>query len=356
MRHFSIFLFTLLLTQNIFAQHGKIEFIEREHAFGTIKEVEGAVSYTFRFINKGTTSLRVKEVDVSCGCTTPQWTQSAVAPNDTGFITAEFNPENKPGEFEKYLTIHTDGNPPIDEIKITGFVIARPTVPEDDYPYEYGSLRLKDRNLKLGLISTEKKISKAFEVYNQSESDTLKLNSKQSDLNHIQFSLTDIPPKRSGELILSYDPNIKNDFGSYLRDKVNLPISNTPEETMTIIASIEEYFPPMSDEELSQAPQLFIEQENIELPHVKTGTTSKATITIKNTGKKPLKLHKIYSSCKCIVADVEEHTIAPDAITNLHIQFDTKNRKGKQTKNVIIYANSPQKPYTELKLQTTVLE
>jgi len=356
MRHFFLLLCFFLCTINVFAQHGKITFIEREHAFGTIKEVDGPVSHTFVFINKGTSPLRVKEVDVSCGCTTPEWTESAVAPNDTGFITAEFNPDNKPGEFEKYLTIHTDGNPPIDEIKITGFVVARPTVPEDDYPYEYGSLRLKDRNFKIGLISTEKEESRVFEVYNQSESDTLRLSTKQSNVAHIQFAFNDIPPKSSGELTLIYDPNKKNDFGSYLRDKINLPISHTPDDSMTVITSIEEYFPPMSEEELAQAPNISFSKESVVLPNVHTGEVSEATITVKNTGKQTLVLHKVYSSCKCINATVEADSLAPEESTNLYIKFDTKNRKGAQTKNIIIYANSPKQPYSEIKLQTRVLE
>jgi len=356
MRHFFSFLFAFIFTINVFAQHGKITFIEREHTFGTIKEVDGPVSYTFVFVNKGTSPLRVKEVDVSCGCTTPEWTENAIAPNDTGFITAEFDPDNKPGEFEKYLTVHTDGTPPIDEIKITGFVIARPTVPEDDYPYEYGSLRLKDRNFKIGLISTEKVVSKVFEVYNQSESDTLRLNTMQSNAEHIQFALNDLPPKSSGELTLTYDPNKKKDFGSYLRDKVKLPISHTSDDSMTVISSIEEYFPPMNDEELLQAPNISFSKESVLLPKVHAGQISEATITIKNTGKQTLTLHKVYSSCKCIEADVAERTLEPEATTDLHIKFDTTNRKGVQTKNVIVYANSPKKPYTEIKLQTTVLE
>lgn len=57
-----VFLFASLAT---FSQ-AVINFSNRAHDFGTIKEVNGAVSYDFEFVNAGTAPILIKNVESSC--------------------------------------------------------------------------------------------------------------------------------------------------------------------------------------------------------------------------------------------------------------------------------------------------
>lgn len=92
-----------------------INFVENKFDFGSIKEGE-IVSHTFKFKNSGNQPLVVSEVRVTCGCTTPDWTKTPVAPGQTGFITAQFNSTGKPGQNHKVITVISNsvtGNTPI---------------------------------------------------------------------------------------------------------------------------------------------------------------------------------------------------------------------------------------------------
>lgn len=92
-----------------------ISFTESKFDFGTIKEGE-VVKHTFQFKNTGNQTLIISEVKVTCGCTTPDWTRTPVAPGQTGYITAQFNSTGKPGQNHKVITVVSNsvtGNVPL---------------------------------------------------------------------------------------------------------------------------------------------------------------------------------------------------------------------------------------------------
>ncbi|WP_034257005.1 DUF1573 domain-containing protein [Adhaeribacter aquaticus] len=81
-----------------------ITFTENKFDFGTIKEGD-VVNHTFTFKNTGNQPLLISDVRVTCGCTTPDWTKTPVAPGKTGFITAQFNSAGKAGQNNKVITV-----------------------------------------------------------------------------------------------------------------------------------------------------------------------------------------------------------------------------------------------------------
>lgn len=92
-----------------------LSFAESKFDFGTIKEGD-VVKHTYQFKNTGNQTLIISEVRVTCGCTTPEWTRTPVAPGQTGFITAQFNSAGKPGQNHKVITVVSNsvtGNMPL---------------------------------------------------------------------------------------------------------------------------------------------------------------------------------------------------------------------------------------------------
>ena len=102
-----------------FAQ-GKVTFEKTVHNFGDIKEQDGPAEITFEFTNTGNAPVTLTKVKASCGCTTPTWTKEAVAPGKTGVVKASYNPRNRPGKFNKTVTVNTDGTPNAIYLKING--------------------------------------------------------------------------------------------------------------------------------------------------------------------------------------------------------------------------------------------
>jgi hypothetical protein len=84
-----------------------IEFLEKRHNFGTIKEGEIA-KHAFHFKNTGNNPLLVYNVVASCGCTTPSWSKEVILPGGEGYIHVEFNSNNRVGHQSKNVLVYSN--------------------------------------------------------------------------------------------------------------------------------------------------------------------------------------------------------------------------------------------------------
>lgn len=108
-----------------FAQTGKgavITFPKAEHDFGTIKEVNGKVTYTFVLKNTGTAPLVITRVVSACGCTTPQYDKEPIAPGAEGKVVVSFDPAGRPGQFVKTIAVYSNGQEGSYTLRIRGIV------------------------------------------------------------------------------------------------------------------------------------------------------------------------------------------------------------------------------------------
>ena len=82
----------------------KIFFQETQHDFGKVKEGE-ILEYNFKFENKGTESLSIKDVKTSCGCTAAVVSESSLKPGQVGYIKVNFNTKDREGKNSKSITV-----------------------------------------------------------------------------------------------------------------------------------------------------------------------------------------------------------------------------------------------------------
>lgn len=96
---------------------------ETEHNFAQIPQGK-AVYYTFTILNTSTQPLKLDNVQATCGCTTPEWSQEAIAPGTASQIKVGYNAANE-GYFEKAITITYNGSQ-TKQLKIKGTVWKAP--------------------------------------------------------------------------------------------------------------------------------------------------------------------------------------------------------------------------------------
>lgn len=109
-RIFSLLLFTGSLT--LAAQPAttdinwtpSVKFEKTTHDFGNIPEGPKA-THEFTFTNTGKEPIMVQTAQAGCGCTTPEWPKTPIAPGKTGKITVGYNSEGRPGNFTKDVTV-----------------------------------------------------------------------------------------------------------------------------------------------------------------------------------------------------------------------------------------------------------
>lgn len=351
-------LLCLLSGAAVLAQKGpEITFEQSRYDFGQIKEEDGPVEHAFSFTNTGDAPLLITSVKASCGCTTPGWTSDAVPPGERGFIKAQYNPLNRPGNFNKSLTVKTNTSTETHILFIEGFVKPKPRTPEEDYPVKNGQLRTANRAFYMGNITTEEPVTKEFELFNDSESDTLVFRDQAVTPDYIQ--LTFIPerlaPNTVGRLIVSYDPATKNDLG-FRSDNI---VFFTDEEensnkSFTIMATVYEYFPPMTKAELEKAPKLVVDKRLHDFGNLRSGEVVKTSFKLVNTGNSPLNIRQTKANCGCTVSKPGKKDLAPGESTTLEVTFNPEGRVGNQQKNVTIFSNDPQNPNQIITIKASV--
>ncbi len=354
-----LFFILLFSSSSIFAQElTDLTFEEPAHDFGNIKEVDGPAEFDFVFKNTSTKPIKIVNVKASCGCTTPDWTKEEVAPGESGFIKASYNPTNRPGPFHKTLTVSTSAEQNNTIIlRINGQVEPKPRTVEDDLPTLLGGIRVKYRAFNMGKVYNNEIATKEFDVYNASDKSIVFAEEFEGP-NYValDFLPATLAPKEKGQIIVSYDGKLKKELG-FMSDNI---VFSTNEEgddakkSMSVYADIREYFAPMTEDERLNAPKLSIDNALYDFGGITSGDVVSTTFVLTNTGKTDLNIRKTKSSCGCTVPELATSDIKPGESVTLRVIFNSAGRKGNQIKSVTIYSDDPAKPIQKVTIKSRV--
>lgn len=103
-----LILLGIIFASSVFAQTATkgaiMTFETTSHDFGDVK-TGTKVSYTFKYKNTGTDTLKIDNVVSSCGCTVPKEYAKVVPPGGSATIEVQFDSTDKMGVVNKSLTI-----------------------------------------------------------------------------------------------------------------------------------------------------------------------------------------------------------------------------------------------------------
>jgi len=319
--------------------------------FGTINEVEGKVSYRFVFLNNGKTPIIIRNVDASCGCTSPKWSKKPILPNKEGWVDVVFNPRNRPGNFTKTLKVYSNTNLKIHSLKITGNVIPKIKTILDEYPFELPSgIRLQFN--KLAFMKVRHESSKLLEVKFLNNSDkTVNLSFK--DLPKyvkLIYISKNVRPRGEGIIRLKFF-STKSMLLGLLERKVRLCINDLSDEIL-LTADIREDFRSLSSAELHSSPRISVDKKVYKL-YVNNGKELiSRDVTISNKGESILFIRRIYSTNgKCSYL-IPRYKLSPRDSTILRITMRASDIVKNKSVIIRIISNDPRKQ--EIKLRFIV--
>jgi hypothetical protein len=325
--------------------------------FGDIKETDGKVTYNFTFSNTGSEPLVITNVRPSCGCTSSDYTKEPVAPGAKGFVSATFNPENRPGKFSKSITITTNCNPPASTIRFTGNVISRPQTVEDEYPRNVGELRLKTNHLALAKIGYTDVKEGELEMVNTTAHD---LNVTFRNIPpHIKIKAEPetLTPGAKGVIKVSFDAAKRNDWG-FIMDKVTMAINGDTDQNknaISISVTIEEDFEKMTPEQKANAAHITFDTKVFNFETIKQGENKDFAFKFKNSGKSDLIIRKIKPSCGCTIVNPSKEVLKPGEDAEFKVKFNSSGKTGKQNKTITVITNDPLESQVTLRVTGDVL-
>ncbi len=343
------------LSINAYSQ-GKafIKFEKTVHDYGQMKEADGPAKCVFNFVNTGTEALVITKVKPNCGCTTPEWTKQPIPPNGKGYISAIYDPKNRPGSFNKTIRVTTNADNSNVILRIKGDVLAKKKGVNDLYPYEMKNIRLNTNHLAFQNITS-----------NQIKIDTIKIVSVAEENIAISFervpdhmAIKAIPatlkPKKEGLIIVTYDAGLKNDWG-FVIDRVPVVFNGSYDRKdrksrVTISANIQEDFSKLSEAKKAKAAKIEFESKVFNFGTINQGESIDYVFKFKNTGKSDLIIRKTKASCGCTIVNPEDKVIKPGASSSFAVKFNSRGKKGKQNKTITVITNDPENPSLILKV------
>lgn len=337
------------------AQKPVIAFTTDVHDFGEIQESNGPVTYEFKYTNNGKTPLVIHNVQASCGCTTPEWTRTPVQPNANGVIKVTFNPQNRPGSFNKTITIQSNAQTPVKTLRITGNVLQRPKTKEEEYPVVMEGLRLSDSHLAFTKLAPNETKTTELKVWNSGTTDLTPkfLNVPQ----HIKIASepATIKAGEMGIIIANYDAALKNDWG-FVSDQVYVIFDDKKKYSnrLTITATIAEDFTKLTDEQLAQAPVISFDDKNFDFGTIGQGTKVEHDYVVTNMGTENLIIRKVKASCGCTAVSPAKTVLGKGESTTIHATFDSRGKSGRQQKTITVISNDPKQSNMLLRISGTV--
>ena len=325
-------LFMALTAVAMMAQQPVITFEKTEHDFGKINEADGRVSTVFEFKNEGMAPLILSNVRASCGCTTPTWTKEPIEPGKTGSITVTYNPNGRPGRFQKTVTITSNASEATKRVYIKGEVIpkaAKRTITKGESKsgeLEYANLTKEDHHVELSAYITN------------------------------QVTLADIKPEQTGKFIFvidTKDPKMYGPQEGYAYVVIDGKKEIDEAHKLTIKANVVEDFSGLTVEQKQQAPIIEVPAE-FNAGKVVKGKNLKFYFPIKNIGANPLEIRRVYAADKALNVK-QPKAVKSGKKGNVGVEINTKNMTpGAYGREVVVITNDYLNPIKRVKINFVV--
>lgn len=356
-----LFLFVSLMISGaaVYAQFAqtKMQLSVTEHNFGTFKEEAGRQTFDFIVTNTGTDPLVIQNVVASCGCTTPEWTKQPIAAGAQGKITAIYDPQGRPGPFNKTLSVYSNSKPEVVVLVIKGEVIAREKTVEQLYIFPVGAIRFESNHLAFTNVKkTEKKIRVMKIINTSAEPVKIEFLSLPAHL-VLKANPETLKPGQKGLVEGTYDATKNQGWGN-VSDMVKISLNGVPQENVYyyVSANLVEDFSSLSKQDLENAPSFKLASNTFDLGKIKGSTQNEVEFKFTNAGKSDLLIRHIRATCGCTAIQQGNQGVGikPGGSGSIKATFSSGGYKGKTSKAVYVYTNDPKNSEVVLMINADV--
>lgn len=357
----SVFYINTIQAQTI-KEIGHLEFSDTLINFGPVKEEQGVLTHTFKFVNLGPEHFVIEDVDPSCGCITPDYPTDTIHPGEKGEIILYVDLVNHPGLFNQKVTIKGNASKAPIHLYVQGYVTPSPQpLPEWERTssFKYNSIYLQKNYANFGTVSTKAPVSLEIPVYNSgSQSISIQIDKlKLPAYVKVVLLPTKIEANQRGVIKVSLNTKEVPALGYFAESVDVLFISGSivTKIPLVLTATIKDVYTP-AEQASVVGPKIQLDKTSVDLGSIKTNEKITTEIRIVNIGMGELTIRSIRTSCSCVEAFADKVTLKPGAYTVMKIVFDTNDRLGAEEKLVSIFSTDAANPIIVVKLKATVVE
>lgn len=212
---FLILIFCIIGKLLAHSETTNVEWLDKVVNLGIIQEDAGKVIGEFKFINKGNKKLKIRKVELSCGCTQAEYPQRKIEKEDTAIIKVVYDPEDKMGKFRRSVFVYFDKDTKPYMLHIEGTVNPDKETLKLLYPYERENLYFDTLEMDFGEMVKGNRQRRFVEIYNNGE-ETVKLEFEEdSDVMTFLMEPVEIRPGERGLITVFLDSGRIPGLGKY---------------------------------------------------------------------------------------------------------------------------------------------
>lgn len=348
-------LLLLMVALHLVGYSQQVEFDKSKHDFGTIAEVDGLATVSFKYTNKSSTPFIINSVVTSCGCTTPVYKKEPLMPGKTAVLEVSYDPTDRPGYFSKDITIYSDSRKHSDVVTITGNVTPRPRTKAEEYPITIGQgLSLSTSEIAFPSLDRGSNYTQIIGTYNGSGSGYTISSTNKNSRAKVMISPAQLASEAVGEISYSLDLPDNAELGEFT-DSVYLSVNGTRcSRPIRVTATIVPDFSKLTSAQRSSTPIIFLSSPFYHFSVVKEGKSLSKEFTISNRGTRDLIIEKIYGTSPLVGYQIPTTTIAPGEKVTLTVTLETKGQVGRVGEKVTIISNDPAMPAKDIRVAASV--
>jgi hypothetical protein len=352
---FSLVLFGISASSQVAETQMKLS--ATEHDFGTFKEEAGRQTFDFVVTNTGAQPLMIQNVVASCGCTTPEWTRQPIPVGGTGKVTAIYDPKDRPGVFNKTLSVYSNAKPEVIVLTIKGEVVPHEKTVEELFTFPVGIIRFESNHLAFTNVKKNEKKMRVMQLVNNSNR-PVKIQFENLPVHlTLRSNPETLKPGQKGLVEGTYDATKNNAWGN-VSDMIKVKLNDTIQENVYyyVSANLVEDFSSLSKEALENAPVFKVESTTVDLGKVKGATQNDVEFKFTNLGKSDLIIRNIRSTCGCTAVQQGNQGVGikKGQSSSIKATFNSGSYNGPVTKAIYVYTNDPKNSEVVLMLNANV--
>jgi len=359
MKRFLFFVSLLIISVAVKSQYSQtnLKMSDTQHDFGTFKEEAGRQTFDFIVTNTGNQPLVIQNVVASCGCTTPEWTRQPIPAGAKGKVTAIYDPKDRPGPFNKTLSVYTNTKPEVTVLVIKGEVTAREKSVEELFIFSVGTIRFESNHLAFTNIRKNEKKIRVMPVINTSGVPVkVEFEGLPAHLT-LKVNPETLKPGQKGLVEGTFDATKNQGWGT-VSDMIKIKLNGAPQENVYyyVSANLVEDFSSLSKEDMASAPVFKLATTTVDLGKIKGSTQSEVEFSFTNSGKRDLVIRYIRATCGCTAVQNGNQGIGikPGESSSIKAVFSSGSYSGKVTKAIYVYTNDPKSSEVVLMINADV--
>ena len=355
--YINILIVTMLGAVNVFAQSTLI-FDSTAHSFGNIREEGGRGRHSFRCRNVGNEPVAILSVVTTCGCTVAKFERKPILPDSVRTIEVTFDPANRPGNFDKEVSVVTSNGGRAQKLKISGFVEERPRTIEERFPHFVGSgLRLEDNFHAFSYVQHGVPAKTVMKIINTSERRVAIRAFEQRPSGVVQLHYPErLGPHEQGEIIIIYSVPLGSERYGTVDAMIDFEVNGKHSEAFISLTGI---IVDNSDKiERNCAPKVEVMKNIVKFGAVKRHEEERVDhFTIVNRGTSALKIRAVevlHSTVTLSLSAGDEIAVGEERKVELRLN-PLRIDYGPLSERVRIVTNDPEHPMKTLRV-TAIIE